>query len=253
MIELRDVSKSYSSNCVLFPTSLEVKRGETTVLIGESGSGKSTLLRILMGLITPDQGKVVFDGTELSPQNAMFLRRKMGYVIQDGGLFPHLTAKGNVLLLGRYLKVAEETLTHRLSELAELTRLPERCLKQYPSQLSGGQRQRVSLARALLLDPEVLLLDEPMGALDPIIRSDLQRDLKSIFHSLKKTVVLVTHDMGEAFFLGDTLALMKEGRIVQKGSFQSFCQTPEDPFVTSFINAQRSPINYRQEPQLNGL
>ena len=244
MIELRGVSKKYGASTALHPTSLTAECGKTTVLIGQSGSGKSTLLRVMMGLITPDEGEIVFDGTKLCPANAMILRRRMGYVIQDGGLFPHLSAMDNALLLGRYLKASEKVLKARLDELLTLTKLPERCLSQFPSQLSGGQRQRVSLMRALVLDPEVLLLDEPMGALDPMIRSELQADLRTIFRSLGKTVVLVTHDLGEAFYLGDKIALMRDGYVIQMGSFQSLCETPSEPFVTNFINAQRSPIFY---------
>ncbi len=241
MIELRGVSKNYAGHCVLQPTDLTIERGQTTVLIGQSGSGKSTLLRIIMGLITPDEGTVTFDGTLLCRDNCQLLRRKMGYVIQDGGLFPHLSAMDNALLLGRYLKINEGTLEARVEELIQLTKLPSKCLEQFPGQLSGGQRQRVSLMRALVLDPEVLLLDEPMGALDPMIRCELQSDLKAIFKSLKKTVVLVTHDLGEACFLGDSIALMRDGHIVQEGSFDNLVGHPEDPFVTNFINAQRPP------------
>lgn len=247
MIELRSVAKKYGNSQVLHPTSLTAECGKTTVLIGQSGSGKSTLLRVMMGLIVPDEGEIFFDGSKLCPSNAMVLRRRMGYVIQDGGLFPHLSARNNALLLGRYLKVDEAKLQSRLEELSHLTKLPERCLSQFPSELSGGQRQRVSLMRALVLDPEVLLLDEPMGALDPMIRSELQADLRNIFRSLKKTVVLVTHDLGEAFYLGDKIALMRDGHVVQIGSFQSLCDSPAEPFVTSFINAQRSPILFQKE------
>lgn len=247
MIELRGVSKTYGGSYALHPTDLTVERGRTTVLIGESGSGKSTLLRVLMGLILPDEGTVIFGNIPLSAENGMVLRRKMGYVIQDGGLFPHLTARANALILGRYLKIDEKKLEERLAELVALTKLPDRCLDQFPSQLSGGQRQRVSLMRALLLDPEVLLLDEPMGALDPMIRSELQADLRRIFRTLNKTVVLVTHDLGEAFYLGNKIVLMRDGKIVQEGNFDELCNSPHDPFVTQFINAQRSPLYFQKE------
>ncbi|MBI1860761.1 MAG: ATP-binding cassette domain-containing protein [Deltaproteobacteria bacterium] len=246
MFELQAVSKRYHANHALWPTSFTVGSFETTVLIGESGSGKSTLLRIFMGLIPPDEGRVLFDGEPLTEENAMIQRRRMGYVIQDGGLFPHLNAEDNVLLLARYLKMDEAQLKNRLDELLMLTKFPGRCLKQFPLQLSGGQRQRVSLMRALMLNPEVLLLDEPMGALDPMIRSDLQSDLKAIFRELRKTVILVTHDLGEASFLGDRIILMKEGRVVQDGDFKTLSQEPADAFVSAFINAQRPPhfVNY---------
>src|SRR5262249_15119909 len=151
----------------------------------------STLLRLMIGLIWPDQGSVRLDGTEITPQNALAVRQRMGYVIQDGGLFPHLTARGNVALMARYLGWKEDRIESRLTELAELTRFPRDGLDRYPAQLSGGQRQRVSLMRALMLEPTVLLLDEPLGALDPIIRSELQTDLRRVFQTLGKTVVLV--------------------------------------------------------------
>jgi osmoprotectant transport system ATP-binding protein len=165
----------------------------------------------------------------------------MGYVIQDGGLFPHLTAAGNVTLLARHLGWGPAKLGERLRELAELTRLSPAQLDRYPAQLSGGQRQRVGLMRALMLEPDLLLMDEPLGALDPMVRAQLQADLKGIFRQLKKTVLLVTHDMGEAAYLGDEIALMREGRIVQRGGFEELLARPAEPFVSEFIRAQRPP------------
>ncbi len=166
-------------------------------------------------------------------------RHQMGYVIQDGGLFPHLTARRNVTLMARYFKWRRSEVEARLSELAELTQFPPDGLDRYPVQLSGGQKQRLALMRALMLDPKVLLLDEPLGALDPIIRFDLQTDLKRIFQKLRKTVVLVTHDLDEAEYFGDSTVLMREGRIVQQGSIHEMVNAPVDPFVTRFIHAQR--------------
>jgi osmoprotectant transport system ATP-binding protein len=242
MLELKGISKSYGGTPALQPTDLSVEPGRTTVLIGPSGCGKSTLLRLMIGLIWPDTGWVRFDGAEITRDNVRALRRRMGYVIQDGGLFPHLTAEGNVTLMARYLGWDRGRIAARLAELAELTQFPRDGLDRYPAQLSGGQRQRVSLMRALMLDPAVLLLDEPLGALDPIIRSELQDDLRHIFQALRKTVVLVTHDIGEAGFFGDVIALMRDGRVVQRGSLDELVQSPADPFVTRFINAQRRPL-----------
>jgi osmoprotectant transport system ATP-binding protein len=167
------------------------------------------------------------------------LRHQMGYVIQNGGLFPHLTARRNVTMMARYLKWKRSEIEARLLELAELTQFPPDGLDRYPVQLSGGQKQRLALMRALMLDPKVLLLDEPLGALDPIIRFDLQTDLKRIFQRLRKTVVLVTHDLDEAEYFGDSIVLMREGRIVQQGSIHEMIDAPIDPFVTHFIHAQR--------------
>ncbi len=242
MLNLSGVSKSYGKKQVLAPTDLHVESGKITVLIGPSGCGKSTLLRLMIGLIPPDAGRIEFEGIDLSQADIESLRHKMGYVIQDGGLFPHLTAEQNVGLLARHLDWKEEAVRARMTELAELTHFPIEGLDRYPVQLSGGQRQRVSLMRALMLDPDLLLLDEPLGALDPLIRTDLQVELREIFAALKKTVVLVTHDIGEAGFFGDRIILMREGNIIQSGTLDELVGQPADPFVTRFINAQRSPL-----------
>jgi osmoprotectant transport system ATP-binding protein len=173
----------------------------------------------------------------------MLLRRSMGYVIQDGGLFPHLTARDNTALLARYLGWDRDRVNSRIDELADLTRFPPDALDRYPTELSGGQRQRVGIMRALMLDPSVLLLDEPMGALDPLVRYELQEDLRGIFRRLTKTVVLVTHDLSEAGFFGDVVILLGEGRIVQQGTLDDLVHHPADPFVTRFVNAQRLPLD----------
>lgn len=242
MIDLQRVSKSYNGAPALHPADLRLASGKTTVLIGPSGCGKSTVLRLMIGLIRPDAGTVRFDNEVLGSDNLHRVRRRMGYVIQEGGLFPHLTARDNVTLMARHLGWDDARIQARVAELADLVQLPEERLAQYPMQLSGGQRQRVSLMRALVLDPDVLLLDEPLGALDPMIRSDLQGDLRAIFRTLKKTVVIVTHDMGEAGYFGDTIVLLRAGRIVQQGTLRDLVRTPTDPFVEAFINAQRSPL-----------
>ncbi|HEX5105767.1 MAG TPA: ATP-binding cassette domain-containing protein [Pirellulaceae bacterium] len=241
MLDLIDVSKSFGDLQVVKPTTLRLEPGRTTVLIGPSGCGKSTLLRLMIGLIDPDQGQVLFDGQPVTPANVMEVRRKIGYVIQDGGLFPHLSAEGNVGLLARHLGWESSRVSSRIEELADLTRLPHEALSRYPAQLSGGQRQRLGIMRALMLDPEVILLDEPMGALDPLVRFDLQEDLRKIFTSLKKTVAMVTHDMGEAGFFGDRVILLGSGRIVQEGTLDDLIRDPADDFVRRFINAQRLP------------
>ncbi|MDX1946749.1 MAG: ATP-binding cassette domain-containing protein [Pirellulaceae bacterium] len=241
MLELLNVAKSFAGTQVLQPTTLRLAPGETTVLIGPSGCGKSTILRLMIGLLEPDQGEVRFDGMRLGPTNVMQMRRKIGYVIQDGGLFPHLSARDNVGLLARHLGWERARVNARVEELAELTRLPSGALDRYPAQLSGGQRQRLGIMRALMLDPAVILLDEPMGALDPLVRYDLQEDLRAIFQSLRKTVAMVTHDMGEAGFFGDTVILLGGGRIVQQGKLDDLIQNPADDFVRRFISAQRLP------------
>src|SRR5213075_1426 len=163
-----------------------------------------------------------------------------GYVTQDGGLFPHLSARKNILLMASHLKWSVDKMDKRVAELAALTRFPENALDRFPLELSGGQRQRISLMRALMLSPELLLLDEPLGALDPLVRSALQRDLKEIFARLKQTAVLVTHDMAEAAFLADEIVLLNEGRVVQRGSAAELRDHPANEFVSEFISAQRS-------------
>ncbi|MFO0876895.1 MAG: ATP-binding cassette domain-containing protein [Gemmataceae bacterium] len=241
MLELGNVTKSYNGRQVLQPTSLTVAPGQTTVLIGPSGCGKSTLLRMMVGLVEPDAGTVTIDGEVLTCRTAEHLRTRIGYVIQDGGLFPHLTARDNVALMASHLGWDRDRQNRRVGELAELVRLPADLLDRFPAQMSGGQRQRVGIMRALMLDPAVVLLDEPMGALDPLVRADLQQDLKDIFVRLKKVVVLVTHDLGEADFFGSVVLLLGGGRIVQRGTVAEFLRSPADDFVRRFMTAQRFP------------
>ena len=238
-VELIGVSKKFGATAALHPTDLSFERGKTTVLIGPSGCGKSTILRLIIGLLDPDGGTARFDGAAITPANIPQLRRRIGYVIQDGGLFPHLTARKNVLLMAAQLKRPAVEMESRLAELCKLTRFPESALDRYPIELSGGQRQRISLMRALALSPELLLLDEPLGALDPLVRASLQTDLKEIFARLNQTAILVTHDLAEAAYLGDEIALMNEGRVVQRGTLDDLRSKPASAFVTEFINAQR--------------
>src|SRR3989440_9779176 len=239
LVKLVDVSKRYADAPALHATNLSVERGKTTVLIGPSGCGKSTLLRLIIRLLDPDAGAIRFDGVPITPANISELRRRIGYVIQDGGLFPHLTARKNVLLMAAHLKKPAGELQRRLEELCALPRFPEAALDRYPIELSGGQRQRISLMRALMLSPELLLLDEPLGALDPLVRAALQKDLKEIFARLKQTALLVTHDLAEGAYLGDEIVLMNEGCIVQQGSIVDLREHPASSFVSEFINAQR--------------
>lgn len=240
MIALNGVSKRYDGLAALAPTNLRVERDSTTVLIGPSGCGKSTLLRLMIGLLRPSTGEIAFEGRVLSPENVMEVRHRMGYVIQDGGLFPHLTAEDNVLLLGRHLGRPRAELSRRLRELCELTRFPETGLGRYPVELSGGQRQRVALMRALLLEPDVLLLDEPLASLDPLVRAVLQTDLKEIFLRRRQAVIFVTHDMAEAAYFGGRIVLLKDGHIVQEGTVAELRDRPAESFVTEFLGAQRS-------------
>ncbi|HEV8185005.1 MAG TPA: ATP-binding cassette domain-containing protein [Chthoniobacterales bacterium] len=241
-VQLVGVSKRFGAVTALHALNLTFARGKTTVLIGPSGCGKSTILRLIIGLLESDGGTIEFDGQKITAANLTRIRRRTGYVIQDGGLFPHLTARGNVLLMANQLGRPTDEMKSRLLELCALTRFPVAGLDRYPLELSGGQRQRVSLMRALTLSPELLLLDEPLGALDPLVRAALQKDLKEIFTRLRQTAILVTHDLAEAAFLGDRIVLMNEGTVAQSGTIAELRDQPASEFVTDFINAQRSVV-----------
>jgi osmoprotectant transport system ATP-binding protein len=239
LIKLEDVTKTFGSTVALEQVSLNISPGQITVLIGPSGCGKSTLIRLMVGLIHPDSGKITIDNKELTGKNEGSVRQKIGYVIQEGGLFPHLTANKNISLMANYLGWNRTAISQRVIELCKLTKIPSEALNRFPAELSGGQRQRVSLMRALMLDPQILLFDEPLGALDPMIRFDLQTDLKNIFQKLQKTVVMVTHDLSEANFFGDIIILIKKGKIIQQGLLSDFQQSPAEDFVLKFVQAQR--------------
>jgi osmoprotectant transport system ATP-binding protein len=238
--EVNRVSKRYGSIVALDDVSLRFPSGSTTALIGSSGSGKSTLLRLLLGLEWPDHGEVRVDGRMLDKSQVLALRRRTGYVIQEGGLFPHLTALGNLALLPHHLGWSRDRIRSRAEALAALTDLHKDVLERYPLELSGGQRQRVALMRGLMLNPDALLLDEPLGSLDPIVRHELQDQLKSIFEQLGKTVIVVTHDVAEAAWLADRMVLMRLGKVMQDGRLEDFQQHPAHPFVTHFVHAQRT-------------
>ncbi len=239
MIEARNVIKSFGAHAAVDGINLSCEAGKTVALIGPSGCGKSTLLRMMIGIVPPDSGVIRFDGQPLSAATLPEVRRRVGYVIQEGGLFPHLTAHDNVAIMPRYLRWEPERTAVRVEQLSQLTHLSSSQLGRFPRQLSGGQRQRVSLMRALMLEPDALLLDEPLGGLDPMIRAELQEDLRAIFRELGKAVVLVTHDLAEAGFLADRIVLMREGRIVQQGTIRELIDSPADEFVARFVRAQR--------------
>jgi osmoprotectant transport system ATP-binding protein len=239
MLSVIEATKRFGEHTALREVSLEVGAATTTALIGPSGCGKSTLLRLMIGLISPDQGRVEFDGEDLAGADLVRLRRRFGYAIQSGGLFPHMTARRNVEIPAIRAGRNGSELSGRVDELAAMVHLPQDALDRYPAQLSGGQRQRVALMRALVLDPEVLLLDEPLGALDPLIRAELQSELKELFTKLGKTVVLVTHDLAEAAYLaGDDIVLLRQGQIEQRAPFAEIRDSPTSDFVKAFVDAQ---------------
>jgi len=239
MFALDNVTLRHDGRPAVDALSLVFATGTVSAVIGSSGSGKSTLLRLLLGLEWPDAGEVRVDGSCLRAPDVLAVRRRIGYVIQEGGLFPHLSARDNLALLPRWLGWDAARIDARALELAALTHFPADALVRFPAELSGGQRQRVALMRALMLDPPALLLDEPLGALDPIVRHELQDELAAIFATLDKTVVLVTHDIAEAAFLAPRLVLLREGRVVQDGSLEDLRERPADAFVSRFIDAAR--------------
>jgi osmoprotectant transport system ATP-binding protein len=238
MFRLDSVSKSYGSERALDGITLTIAPGDTTALIGPSGSGKSTLFGLLTGLMKPDTGIVYFRDQDISRGSIRQLRQHLGYVIQDGGLFPHLTGHGNVSLMPAHLGWSKSKIASRTDELLELTRLSPQVLARYPAEMSGGQRQRVALVRALMLDADVLLLDEPLGSLDPMVRAELQQELAKIFRRLRKTVVLITHDLAEAAFFADRIVLLRHGQVIQTGSIAELQNSPADDFVRQFVQAQ---------------
>ena len=238
MISIHNLSKSFGGKAILHGFSLDVQDGETVALLGLSGSGKTTILKCLCGLLMPDHGTITFDGVSLTAESRRQLRQRMGYVIQDGGLFPHLTLKQNLSIVGEETGLTAVEIETKTRELARLVKLPFEILARYPAQVSGGQRQRVGLMRALFLNPSYLLLDEPLGALDPITRRDLQDELKELIQRLGKTVILVTHDLLEARRLSTRIILLEHGAISQQGSMEDLIHHPANDFVRRFVQAQ---------------
>jgi len=240
MLELQNIYKTFENRTVLADVNLVVPKGATHALIGSSGSGKTTLLRITLGLIPFDKGYVKINDQALLSFTQVEWADRIGYVPQDGGLFPHISGKNNVALVARLRGWRGSRIDDRVEELRKVVDLDPEILTRFPREMSGGQKQRVSMMRAAMMDPAVMLLDEPMAALDPLIRSSLQQELKSIFQRLGKTVLLVTHDLGEAVFLAEQMTMLHEGRIVQSGTYRDLLRHPANPFVSQFINAQRT-------------
>ena len=238
MISLNTIKKSFGSTLVIPPLDIKFEEGKTHVLLGPSGCGKTTLLRMISGLSSPDSGEVRVGGKTIESYSQTQLTEKLGYVSQEGGLFPHLSAKRNVLLPAKIRGKKNPDIVRRMEKFAKMMDLDLSLLKRFPRQLSGGQKQRVALMRGLILDPDVVLLDEPLSALDPVVRMKLQIQLKEIFQKLKKTVILVSHDLHEASFLGDRINLLNKGSVVQSGSFKSLYEKPKNQFVEEFLSAQ---------------
>ena len=243
-IRFRNVSKSYNGHDVLKDVSFSVGEGETFVLIGTSGSGKTTTLKMINRLIEPTKGDIEIGGREISSYDVTDLRRSIGYVVQSIGLFPHMSIVKNVSLVPDLLGWKREETDSRVDELLNMVGLePAVFRERYPSELSGGQQQRIGVARALAADPPIILMDEPFGALDPITREGLQNELAALLKKIRKTVVFVTHDIFEAAILGDRIALMNSGRIVQTGGPKEIVENPGDDFVVDFLGKHRFQLS----------
>ena len=242
MIELVDVWKSYGTgqSHAVRGLSFKVQEGETLILLGPSGCGKTTTLKMINRLIEMTSGSILVKGKDISQEDAVSLRRTMGYVIQNIGLFPHMTVNDNVGIVPRLLGWDKERRRKRIDELLELVGLSSSDFgHRYPAELSGGQQQRIGVARALASDPPVVLLDEPFGALDPITREQLQGEFKKLKKRLKKTMVFVTHDIFEAVTLGDRICLMKDGELAQIGTPKEIVTQPANRFVEDFLGQHR--------------
>jgi osmoprotectant transport system ATP-binding protein len=243
MIRMENVTKRYAESTVasVDNLSMEIPEGSTVALIGPSGCGKTTTMRMINRLIDPSEGKIFVNGEEVTKADPVLLRRHIGYVIQNVGLFPHMTISENIASVPRLLGWEQPRIDKRTEELLHLVGLdPKEMLRRYPRQLSGGQRQRIGVARALAADPPVLLMDEPFGAIDPIARTRLQDEFKQILKRVRKTVVLVTHDLDEAIRLGDRIAIMRSGKIVQYDTPDTILSKPADEFVANFVGIDRA-------------
>jgi osmoprotectant transport system ATP-binding protein len=245
MISVQQLSKHYGNIKAVDQISFEVNEHENLILLGTSGCGKTTTLKMLNRLIEPTSGEVFFDGKNIKEQSPENLRRGIGYVLQNTGLFPHYTIAENIAIVPRLLKWDKAKIESRTNELLEKLHLPADSLQKYPSQLSGGQQQRVGLARALIADPPVLLMDEPFGALDNITRVKIQAEFKDLDELSRKTIIMVTHDVQEAFELADRICLMDQGRIVQIGTPQELLFNPANDFVKQFLDAQRVQLEFK--------
>ena len=240
MLAVSHIRVELGGAAVLDGLSLKVAEGETLALLGPSGCGKSTLLRAVVGLVPISAGSIRLGELDLARDGVRAIREHTGFVVQDGGLFPHMTAMQNLMLAPLERGRDHAWSRDRAHELAEMMHLDRDLLARFPGELSGGQRQRVALARGLFLDPDLLLLDEPLGALDPVTRHSLQNELRDLFRRLGKTVVLVTHDLPEAAFLGDRIALMHAGAIEQEGTAEDLERAPANEYVRRFITAERA-------------
>ncbi|WP_367569491.1 ABC transporter ATP-binding protein [Lacrimispora sp.] len=240
MIQFEQISKSYKAKKVLNQVTFSIKDGSLVAIIGESGCGKTTLLKMVNRLIKPTSGKIYIDDKDISTMDEVALRRKIGYVIQQTGLFPHMTVKENIELIPKLETMSPSEMVDNTRKLMQMVGLDcDEFLHRYPTELSGGQQQRVGVARAFATDPDIILMDEPFSALDPITRSDLQDELVQLQAKLKKTIVFVTHDMDEAIKIADMICIMKDGDILQYDTPENILNNPVDEFVSNFVGKNR--------------
>lgn len=236
MIVYENVSKKYNGVTVVDNLNLTINDGEFVVLIGPSGCGKTTTLKMINKLIKMDEGSISIDNKNIMNIDAVELRRKIGYVIQQIGLFPNMTIEENIAIVPKLLKWSKEKCNQRVHELLELVNMPyEENAKKYPNELSGGQQQRIGVLRALAGEPPIILMDEPFGALDPVTRESLQDELKSLQKKLNKTIIFVTHDMDEAIKMADKIIFMSDGKILQAASPEEMLNSPADPIISNFM------------------
>lgn len=240
MIEFSHITKRYKDTHVLHDISLTVRDGETVCLVGESGSGKTTLLKMINRLIDPTSGKILIDGADIADEDILTLRRNIGYVIQQTGLFPHMTIEENIGLIPEVTGQNADEILARTRELLDMVGLdPHIYMGRYPAELSGGQQQRVGVARAFACNPDIILMDEPFSALDPLTRASLQDEIIQIQSEVKKTIVFVTHDMDEAVRLGDRICIIDKGHILQYDTPEQLMKAPSNEFVAQFIGTNR--------------
>jgi osmoprotectant transport system ATP-binding protein len=245
MIKVEQLSKHFGKTKAVDNISFEVKEHENLILLGTSGCGKTTTLKMINRLIEPTGGKIFIDGKDILEQPPEILRRGIGYVLQNNGLFPHYTVAENIAIVPQLLKWDKKRIEKRISELLEKLHLSPDCLHMYPAELSGGQQQRVGLARALVADPAVLLMDEPFGALDNVTRSKIHAEFKALDELKRKTIIMVTHDVQEAFELGDRICLMDKGKIIQDGTPAGLLFNPANDFVKDFLQEQRLQLEFK--------
>jgi osmoprotectant transport system ATP-binding protein len=245
MIELKAISKKFGDTQAVNQVSFKVDEKETLVLLGTSGCGKTTTLKMINRLIEPDAGEVFINGENIINQDPDVLRTGIGYVMQNIGLFPHYTVAENIAVVPKLLKWEKEKIKVQTQELIKKLHLPENCLSMFPHELSGGQQQRVGLARALVTDPSVLLMDEPFGALDNVTRTSIQKEFKGLEELKRKTIVMVTHDVQEAFELADRICLMDKGEIIQIGTPKELLYQPINDFAKKFLAGQRLALEFK--------